>query len=71
LVICGRQERCIQGFGADSWEEEALGRPMQGHEIIILKWAFKKWDWIISTDLAVDNNMCRTLVNAVLNIQCP
>jgi hypothetical protein len=39
------------GFRCGTWEKEALGRPRRGHENIILKWIFKKWDWSIWTGL--------------------
>ena len=40
---------------------------------IILRWIFRKWDlggmeWI---ELAQDRYRCRTLVNAVMNLQVP
>jgi hypothetical protein len=67
----GRQERCIQGFRAETCEKETLGRPRR--RWIILKWIFKKWDgedmdWI---DLAQDRDNRRALVNVVMNLWVP
>jgi hypothetical protein len=46
-------------------ERDHLGDPgLDGR--IILRWIFRKWDWI---ELAQDRGRCRVLVNDVMNLR--
>jgi len=44
-----------------------LGNPCVDGRII-LRWIFRKWDWI---ELAQDRDRWRALVNAVMNLRVP
>jgi len=62
-----RRESFIQGCGGETrWRcrLEDLGVD----EIIILKWIFKKWDWIA---LAQDRGRWRALVHTLMNLRVP
>ena len=68
----GGEERCILGFGAETWgERDHLGDLSVDGRII--QWIFKRWDvggmdWI---ELAQDRDRWRALVNAVMNLRVP
>ena len=66
----GRQKRCTQGFGGETWKRQ-LERP-RVDERIILKLISKKWhgdmNWI---RLAQDGDKWRAVVHAVMNRRVP
>ena len=76
----GRQERCIQGFGAETGERERererenYMEDLGLNRRIILEWIAKKWEGVhglYCIDLAQDMDRWRAVVNAVMNLGLP
>ena len=69
---CGGEERCIKGFGGETYGKEQLGRPRRRWEDNI-KMELQEMEcgnlgWI---DLAQDMDRWRALVKVVRNIRVP
>ena len=67
----GRQDRCIQGSGRETWGTRDHLEDLGVDGRIILKMELQeveRMDWI---DLAQDRDSWRTLVNAVMNLRVP
>ena len=68
----GRQERCVQEFCGKPGGKRLLGRPRRIREDNIKKdlqqvgWVGMNWIY-----LAQNSDMCRAVVNAVMNIRAP
>ena len=66
----GREERCVQGVGGETWGERDHKEDLGICGRIILRWIFRKWavggmDWI---ELAHDTDRWQALVNVVMNL---
>ena len=68
----GGEEKCIQGYGGETWEKRTLGRPRRRWEdnitMGIQEVGCGGMDWI---DLAQDRGRWCALVNAVMNLRVP
>jgi hypothetical protein len=66
----GREERCIKGFGGETWGKWTTERPRHRWEDNIkmdlgdVGWVGMSW-----IDLAEDRDMWRAVVNAVMNLR--
>ena len=67
----GGEERRIDFWWGNMRERDLLEDPgVDGR--IILKWIFRKWDWVMDwIELAKDRDRWRALVNAVMNFRVP
>jgi len=68
----GGGERCVHGFGGETWGKEPLGRPRCRWEdnikMDLQEVGCGGMDWI---DLAHDRDRRRALVNEVMNLGVP
>ena len=67
------EERCIHGFGGETWEKRDYLEDPDLDGRIILKCLFRKWGWSVMDwiDLAQDGDRWRAVVKAVMNIRIP
>ena len=66
----GLVEKCVQGFGWETWGKEITWENLVVDGRIILQWILEKYDgdadWI---NLAQDKDRCRAVVNTVMNFR--
>jgi hypothetical protein len=64
------EERCMQGFGGETWGKQQLGRPeRRWDDIIKMCLQETEWEGVSWIDLAQNMDIWQTLVNMVMNLQ--